>query len=811
MRKWFASLKIQQKLMLVCIFFVMPDCLMLYFFITSINANIQFAQLEKKGDAYQRPLETLLELIPQHASLAPGAVAGAPGFRQQLAKKEAQIDEAFGELDAVNEVLSVDLQFTDEGLSKRNREHYCVRIVKAEWQVLKASLAQLSPEACASGHLHLIADVRMMITHAGDMSNLILDPQLDSYYLVDVTLLALPQTQDRMAVVTSLGGAILNRRTISNADRRQMAIYATLLQADDLDRINDSLHTSLTANPGFYGGSASYQTRVPPALKEYSAATEHFINLTTRLFSSDKFDMTAKEYVAAGNQARDASFKLWRIADTELDGLLQKRVEYYQHRRARSLIVAGLAVLAAISLVTFITRSITGPLHQQAAELNLANNALETEIIERRRAEAQLRQSEERLAIAQKIARIGSWEWEVSANKLIWSEENYRIHGVKPDEFQVNYEVTRQFIHPDDFAASDMAIKKALQKGKPFSFEQRVIHPDKTTRIIHQRGDVVLGPDGQTTKMFGTAQDITEKKLAEAELEKMHKQLLETSRLAGMAEVATGVLHNVGNVLNSLSVSVTLVGRQLRRADFLNLRRATKLLRDKNGGLGEFLTTNPKGKLLPEFLEAAADQLADDQEQMIAELSLAGRHIEHIKEIVTMQQSYAKVSGAFEHLPVRNLVEDALLMNATALERHQVHVTQEISDNVQEVRVDRHKVLQILINLLSNAKYAMDAQNPATKQLVIRAEMASTNHVRIIVRDNGIGIAGDNLVKIFTSGFTTKKDGHGFGLHSGANAAKEMGGSLTAHSDGLGRGASFILELPVAGRQKAKATAQEKI
>jgi PAS domain S-box-containing protein len=304
--------------------------------------------------------------------------------------------------------------------------------------------------------------------------------------------------------------------------------------------------------------------------------------------------------------------------------------------------------------------------------------------------------------------------------------------------------------------------------------------------------------DGKIIGTFGISKDITAIKEAEAKLEAVHKQLLDTSRLTGMAEVATSILHNVGNVLNSVGVSVTLVNGQLRRSEIANLRRAVAMLREKNGDLGEFLTTDPKGKLLPEYLRLATDQLADEQAQMIAEMESVGMHIEHIKEIVTMQQGYAKVSGAFENLPVSNLVEDALQMNAAAFARHNVQVVREMAQDAPTVCVDRHKVLQILINVLCNAKHAMDAQNPQQKQLGIRVEKAEPDRVKIIVRDNGIGIAPDHLVKIFTSGFTTKKDGHGFGLHSGANAAKEIGGSLTAQSEGVGLGASFILELPVA-------------
>jgi C4-dicarboxylate-specific signal transduction histidine kinase len=235
-------------------------------------------------------------------------------------------------------------------------------------------------------------------------------------------------------------------------------------------------------------------------------------------------------------------------------------------------------------------------------------------------------------------------------------------------------------------------------------------------------------------------------------------------------------------------------------------------LREQNGRLAEFLTADAKGKLIPEYLATVADQLAGEQTKLIAQMDSVGQHIEHIKEIVAMQQSYAKVSGAYENLAAAGLVEDALRMNAAAFDRHHIEVVREFADNTSPVRVDRHKVLQILINLLRNAKYAMDAQNGHAKRLVFRVGMASPNRVKITIADNGIGIAPDHLTSIFNHGFTTKKDGHGFGLHSGANAAKEMGGTLTAHSDGPGKGAEFTLELPTTApaRQEKHPAIQRK-
>jgi len=309
---------------------------------------------------------------------------------------------------------------------------------------------------------------------------------------------------------------------------------------------------------------------------------------------------------------------------------------------------------------------------------------------------------------------------------------------------------------------------------------------------------MVLVERGEATALRGIFQDVTEQNLAAEQLVALNRKLVETSRCVGMAEVATGVLHNVGNVLNSLSVSATLVNDRMRRSKAGNLRRAATMLREQNGHLANFLTVDPKGKLLPDYLCKVADDLGEEHEQAISEMTFVGKQIEHIKEIVAMQQSYARVSGAYEPLSVTDLVDDAVKMNQSDFERQLIRVIRETDIDLPLVNADRHKVLQILINLLRNATYAMENQSAGHKQLIIRVTLASTSRVGIAICDNGVGIAPENMIKIFKSGFTTKKDGHGFGLHSGANAAKEMGGRLTVQSPGPGQGATFTLELPTA-------------
>ncbi|MGD1084772.1 MAG: PAS domain S-box protein, partial [Verrucomicrobiota bacterium] len=301
---------------------------------------------------------------------------------------------------------------------------------------------------------------------------------------------------------------------------------------------------------------------------------------------------------------------------------------------------------------------------------------------------------------------------------------------------------------------------------------------------------------GEIVGTFGISKDITAMKEAEAKLDQLHRQLLETSRQAGMAEVATGVLHNVGNVLNSVNVAASMLAERLRKSKTSSVGRVAALMKEHERDLGEFVTRDPKGRLLPSFLAQLADHLAAEQLAALEELSGLEKNIDHIKDIVAMQQSYAKVSGVTQTIPVVELVEDALRMNDRALIRHDVKLIREYDPAAPEITVDKHKVMQILINLVRNAKYACDDSGSPEKRIVVRL-VRKEDRVEISIIDNGVGIAPENLTRVFNHGFTTRKNGHGFGLHSGALAAKEMGGSLAAHSGGIGRGATFTLELPL--------------
>ncbi len=307
---------------------------------------------------------------------------------------------------------------------------------------------------------------------------------------------------------------------------------------------------------------------------------------------------------------------------------------------------------------------------------------------------------------------------------------------------------------------------------------------------LRNRGGEIIGT-------FGLSKDITTIKQSEAKLEQVHKQLVEASRQAGMAEVATSVLHNVGNVLNSINISATLTQDQIKNSRIANVARVAALMREHAADLPSFLTQDPKGQQLPSYLAKLAEHLAQEQTTILEEIRGLKKNVEHINEIVSMQQSYARIAGVTDTVKVTDLVEDALRINAGALTRHEVTLLRDYAPNLPDVTVEKHKVLQVLVNLIRNAKYACDESGSRDKQLKVRVAASEGNdRVRIEVIDNGVGIPAENLTRIFNHGFSTRKEGHGFGLHSGALAATELRGRLTAFSEGPGKGATFTLEFP---------------
>jgi C4-dicarboxylate-specific signal transduction histidine kinase len=332
--------------------------------------------------------------------------------------------------------------------------------------------------------------------------------------------------------------------------------------------------------------------------------------------------------------------------------------------------------------------------------------------------------------------------------------------------------------------------------------QQHIAHPElEAVDVIELRDGRIFERysrpqriDGKPVGVVANYRDVSARTRAEQELRAVHSELQGAARLAGMAEIATNVLHNVGNVLNSVNVSAGLVGARLRDSKLKGLARAAALLEQHAGDLGAFLTGDARGKLLPAYLRELAQALEDEHAAMAEELRALSASVDHIKEIVAIQQSFAGPRRLLEPIRIDALLDDALRMNAGALTRHKVEVLRP-AGALPALPLDRNRMLQILVNLIGNAKQALG--EAAHARITLDAVLLDGPLLRVTVADNGEGIAPENLARIFAHGFTTRADGHGFGLHGSVLAAREMGGSLTVRSDGRGRGATFTLDVPV--------------
>lgn len=319
-------------------------------------------------------------------------------------------------------------------------------------------------------------------------------------------------------------------------------------------------------------------------------------------------------------------------------------------------------------------------------------------------------------------------------------------------------------------------------------------------RKIGQTADLTVRLGLKRNDELGTLAGVFDEMVAR--LAEARATLLETSRDAGMADVATGVLHNVGNVLNSVNVSTTTLVDNVKKSKVGGLARAVALLESNRANMAEFITRDERGRNLPTYLSQLAQALADEQRSVLTELGTLKTSVDHVNQIVQSQHAFARKVGHVEPTNLRELVSNALAIMEAAFKRHGIALQSDLSQ-LPTVQLDSAKCMQVLVNLLTNAKEALGALGKGDKQLNVRLRVVNENEAIIEVADNGVGISRDNLTRIFGNGFTTKPSGRGFGLHYCALAATEMGGQLTVHSDGPGCGACFMLRLPLRLVQEA--------
>ncbi|MDP9175924.1 MAG: response regulator [Planctomycetota bacterium] len=773
-------MKVAQKLALISVLFMVPDSIMLYLFITSINENIHFARLEQVGNEYQRPLERLLESVPAHRLTARQAPTSAA--RGELLTEEARIDSAFTELKKVDARIGRTLDFTPEGLAKRQRQGCDVATVGAEWEKLRNEMDHISVEACDQRHLQLIADIRSMIAHAGDMSNLILDPELDSYYLVDVTLMALPQTQDRLAQVMA-DGEDFQRATGDDLARGKITLATdlTLLKQDDLDRISSSTQTALSNGNPRYGSSASFHARVPGVLKRYVEAAGNFDDLTAQIQSGEPGRVTTDRYLAAGNAARDASFRLWEVADQELDVLLQNRINYYVYRRTRSLGVAASALLAAILLVTFITKSISGPLRRQAAllktandDLSLARKKLEDRVLESR---AALQRTEDKYRSIFENSVMGIFQTTPEGQYLSANRALANIYGYdSPEELIAGMTDIehRLYVDPGRRGQFISAIK---ENSSVTDFESEVYRKDGSIRWISENAREVRGTDGRLLCYEGTIEDITQRKRAEAEESRAKEQAHEARAAAEAARAAA----------ESASTA---------KSDFL-ASMSHEIRTPLNGviGMADLLANTP---LSPQQARYAK----------VIKSSSDG-----LLTLINQILDFSKIEAGKLELEMQNFdlplaVEEVVVVLAHRSAAKGLELACKIDTSVPAlVRGDGDRLRQILMNLLNNAiKFTTQGEVVLRVSVVEASQSQIADGGRVTLKfsvsDTGIGIPPERLNRLFRSfsqvdaSITRQFGGTGLGLAISKQLVELMSGAIGVESVS-GKGSTFWFTVPL--------------
>ena len=573
------------------------------------------------------------------------------------------------------------------------------------------------------------------------------------------------------------------------------------IQRDGNDAIASMVHLETTGSRFYLTGTdrdkAAFQANIDSCKKMEIARRGEFA-----FRSVDLSLRHAEKLIQRRNNLDEAISRLVAVPIREtMDEIMnQTAIEQskmaFVARRYRMALFAGIFVLVGYCAFQFVSlvkdsriirdanEKLEARVSERTAELSQANEHLATAIADAKKLALVARYTDNAVMITDPDLKI---EWVNEGFKRITGYDQGEVEGKRPDDL-LHGELTNVNV------AQQMA--SSVEKLEGFDGELVNYRKDGEAIWVANETRPILDDQNVVRNFIVVQSDITARIHAQREREKLQQQLVDSSRVAGMAEVATGVLHNVGNILNSVNVSASSIRKQFEKSVFDRLQKISELVSAEEVNFIDFVQNDNRGQKLPQYLNRVTDAMAVERGQIDNEINDLQQNVEHIKEIVSAQQSMAKSSGVQLEINVQELVDSALTATKSSFLNHAIEVTASVESESLSLVSDKHKILQILVNLLTNAKDALVENKIDAPRIDVNAQMSGGELVFQVI-DNGIGIAEDKLSKIFQHGFTTKKNGHGFGLHGSANAATELGGSLNVHSDGIGCGATFELKIPI--------------
>lgn len=411
-----------------------------------------------------------------------------------------------------------------------------------------------------------------------------------------------------------------------------------------------------------------------------------------------------------------------------------------------------------------------------------------------------------RLKEAQQIAKIGYFSYDLETNRTYYSDEFYTLFGIPSHLPPPTFEQVFAMVHEEDKSLFLHDFQKAKIDFVTIESECRLKTPKNPYRWYHLIFYPVSNEQKVITKITGIAMDVNNRKQAEENIASLNQQLVTSARNAGMADVATSILHNVGNILNSANVGLSLISETYEYSFINKILSILTMLENNKENINTYLFKDDKGKLIIPYLISINEELNREFNKNKSEINNLVTHLNHIREIIDMQQNISGKSTLIESISLKETIETALKMSTHKLGNNLIQIEQ-VYDSIDKIKTDKSKLLQILVNLLQNAKEAIFSHTDSNnKKISIIVKKVNDNKIKLLISDSGIGIDPKDKIKIFSFGFTNKEGGHGYGLHASALFAKELGGALELESEGVGKGATFTLSLPIHPTDENKST-----
>jgi len=398
-----------------------------------------------------------------------------------------------------------------------------------------------------------------------------------------------------------------------------------------------------------------------------------------------------------------------------------------------------------------------------------------------------------RFDLATRAAAIGVYDLDPDSGAVWWSDVIYEIVGCTKHDFIPTLPAWRAMIHPEDLSRlRALELERELTR-ESLDTRYRVVRPDGSIRHVQSIASFAQTQQGGSRRRIGVLLDVTQRVEAERRERVLEVQLRESFHQAGIAETANGVLQSVEQALSGVGVAAAAMRRDLTAVRPERVEQVAALIASHRADIATFLTEDVRGKYLPDYLLAIAQQLTVNSTSLEQQLGEIDRHVRHLRDIISAQQSLIPMGGSLEPTDLRDLIEVALLVQAPDF----AHIeTQRMFEDLPLVMTDRHKLLQIIVCYVSNARDAMLLGGVAPPRIVLRL-YRDGDHAVFSIEDTGPGMSEETLSHLWEFGFTTKRNGHGFGLHASVKAARDIGAVLRADSAGLGRGACFSVRLPL--------------